>query len=305
MLNDVNLNLIATFVSVAQEQSFTRSSHKLGLSQPSVTRQIRELEEQLQAQLFVRDRHRVMLSRAGKFWLEKLEPAYRSLRQALADPSATGALSLQTLRIGALSEIGQSTVYPVVLDFMQKRSNLSVEVQYLQEAAILEKLKEGTLDFGTLSSAPKLEQIRSYRLFREKIVVVSRSEKLLSRLEEAIQNPKQGGRGMDLVAYRQEDPLLQRFKKKHSRLFVSGQIRPRFWVNSHRSMIRTLEQFDILAVLPYQSARLSIESHILKFSKSFEMTQELHLAQAYTAFPNEWIKDFLAFALKEFKRIQL
>ena len=55
------------FVTVADEMSITRAALKLRIAQPSLTRQIRSLEEQLDAPLFYRDNNKLSLTEAGRF----------------------------------------------------------------------------------------------------------------------------------------------------------------------------------------------------------------------------------------------
>ena len=59
------------FVTVADEMSITRAARKLRLAQPSLTRQIRSLEEQLNVPLFYRDNNKLSLTEAGRFFLER------------------------------------------------------------------------------------------------------------------------------------------------------------------------------------------------------------------------------------------
>ena len=62
----MNLNYLETFLTLAETLNFTEAARRLNLTQPSVSRQIKQLEDDLNAKLFIRDKHAVRLSREGK-----------------------------------------------------------------------------------------------------------------------------------------------------------------------------------------------------------------------------------------------
>jgi DNA-binding transcriptional LysR family regulator len=77
-----NLDLLATFVAVAEAQSFSRAARALGVTKGTVSRGVQRLERAIGAELLHRDTHRVMLSDAGAALYERSAPALRSLREA-------------------------------------------------------------------------------------------------------------------------------------------------------------------------------------------------------------------------------
>ena len=68
---------------MAKELHFTRAAELCNLSQPAFSRKIQRLEEQLGVLLFERDKQSVELTKAGKMFFEKLEPALHYIEQAL------------------------------------------------------------------------------------------------------------------------------------------------------------------------------------------------------------------------------
>lgn len=81
----VNLNLYKYFITVMEERSITKAAIKMGVSQPTVTYNIKELEKDLNEQLFVVGRHGICPVRRAVVLYQNIKPAYLLLIQIIED----------------------------------------------------------------------------------------------------------------------------------------------------------------------------------------------------------------------------
>jgi len=101
MPRDVNLDLdlVRTFVTVAETGSFTRTGERLGRTQSAISLQVRRLEESLGGRLLVRDPRRVSLTEAGEAFLPKARRLLRVNDEIIAE--VTGEDLEGEVRLGA------------------------------------------------------------------------------------------------------------------------------------------------------------------------------------------------------------
>ncbi|MBW4717763.1 LysR family transcriptional regulator [Saccharothrix obliqua] len=118
---DVHVRDLRYFVAVAEELSFTRAARdRLFISQPALSKQIRQLESSLRVVLFERDRRSVVLTTAGKELLpraRRLVQEWDDTRNAVADAAARRAA---TLKVGFQTRIGRGLI-PAVTARMEER----------------------------------------------------------------------------------------------------------------------------------------------------------------------------------------
>ncbi|MBR5047157.1 MAG: LysR family transcriptional regulator [Eubacterium sp.] len=136
----MNLNQLEYFISVAETLNFTRAAAKCFISQTAMTQQIRSLEKTVGVPLFIRDKHHVELTAAGKVYLNEariiLNRSNEALRMArLASEGLEGELTIGFVRgygQSDFSEIlrGFCNAYPTV-KINLVRDNMSVLLDLL------------------------------------------------------------------------------------------------------------------------------------------------------------------------------
>lgn len=123
-----NFNVLAAFVVVAKELSFTRAAAKLGVSQSALSQTIRGLEEQLGLRLLTRTTRSVAPTEAGRRLLETLAPRFDEIVQELGELSRLRDKPAGTIRINAGEHPALSVLQPALRGFLLDNTDLRVEV---------------------------------------------------------------------------------------------------------------------------------------------------------------------------------
>src|SRR5271155_3145985 len=118
---------LRAFVRTAHSGSFSRAGRELGLSQPSVSRILAQLENEVGAALLMRTTRRVTLTEAGADYLARIEPLLSGLEEADHAVRGTGELR-GVLRIALSSSFGVREVIPRLPKFLDRHPALRVDM---------------------------------------------------------------------------------------------------------------------------------------------------------------------------------
>ena len=120
--------LIATFVAVAQESSFTKAAKKLGVGKGTVSRAIAELERQLGAELIHRTTHAVALSTAGLALYERTAPHLAALNVAVLKLPERAMEPSGELRLTAPHDFGIAVLPELLVQFARRYPKIRLDV---------------------------------------------------------------------------------------------------------------------------------------------------------------------------------
>jgi DNA-binding transcriptional LysR family regulator len=126
-MND-RISALRLFVRVARVGNFSSAGRELGLSQPSASRIIAALEEELGATLFSRTTRAVMLTEAGASYLMRVEPILAALDEADHEARGTGELR-GSLRVGTPISFGLREIIPRLPAFLKQHPALKIELR--------------------------------------------------------------------------------------------------------------------------------------------------------------------------------
>jgi LysR family transcriptional regulator, cyn operon transcriptional activator len=168
----MELRHLRYFLAIAGTGSFTRAAAELHLTQPTLSHQIRQLEEQVGAMLFDRVGRSVRLTAAGRVFKEHAERALRELSSATAALEELQGLVRGVLRIGVFQSFNSSLLPPILAEFAGRHPGVQVQVRQLPTREMEELLLQGELDLGIAYVQPDSARILAEKLFDERMMLV-------------------------------------------------------------------------------------------------------------------------------------
>ncbi|MCC5902175.1 MAG: pca operon transcription factor PcaQ [Halomonas sp.] len=179
MLNArIKLRHLQAFLEVARQRSFARAAERLSITQPGISKTIRELEDTLAVSLFERTPLGVSLTQAGLTLLRHAGPAVRALEEGV-DALQTVQTGAHWLRIGALSTV-ESQLLPEALCRWQSSTTSERGAQVITgtSAFLLSRLRRGELDVvvGRMTEAREIHDLSFEHLYYERLQLVVRHQ---------------------------------------------------------------------------------------------------------------------------------
>ncbi|QNN40375.1 LysR family transcriptional regulator [Pedobacter roseus] len=168
----MELRHLLYFKTVAEELHFTRAANRLFISQPPLSRQIKELEEELQVQLFKRSNKQVTLTNAGKYFMAEVDALFARLEESkeLVRKIHTGVSG--ELKIGYISSVYQSHLAEILKSMQKEFPYLKTSLFEVPTLTQIKELEEGRLDVGILRAPVLSEKLKVESLFFDPFVVV-------------------------------------------------------------------------------------------------------------------------------------
>ena len=129
MDNSHLLKCMQVFVSVADSGGFSESARRLGVSQPSVSRQVNALEEHLGVRLLQRTTRRLSLTEAGQVYCEKARQILRDVSAASQSIAGFKETASGLLRIGAPLLWTDLKITPYLAEFLELYPEIELDIQ--------------------------------------------------------------------------------------------------------------------------------------------------------------------------------
>ena len=230
----ISLVQLECFIAVAEELHFGAAAARLKMTQPPLSRQIQQLERELETQLFARTSRRVELTQAGRALLPSARRLIDLAAKAVADVKSVGKGAAGTLTIAYTAMAGQA----VIPQLMRRASTTLPDVTLLLREIVtldqIDALEKGTVDVGLLRPLLSRPQIESRPVYREKLVVATPADSRLAERGEPV-------RLIDLI----DEPLLmyspgvaRYFHDLLLSMFVASGVHPR--ISQYAGQIPTL-----------------------------------------------------------------
>src|SRR5690242_15033311 len=170
----VELRHLRYFVAVAEAENVSRASLKLHVSQPPLSRQIRDLEDELGFPLLRRTAKSVSLTQAGRTFLNEARAVLQRVEEGVKKARAVATAGETDLRVG-YSPTPFARILPKTLRAFQKAMpKVRVRLHDWSNKDTLDGIRDGRLELGLITAPPKDSSLRDLRyeeLFRQRVCV--------------------------------------------------------------------------------------------------------------------------------------
>ena len=150
--NRMELRHLRYFVTVAEELNVSRASARLRISQPAVSRQLRDLEEELGVELFRREKGGLKLTLAGQTFLAHARDLLRRSGEAVKQMAAFGQKPKEVLTVGYIAPVLTSILTAALRRFSQERPDSEVVLRELSPGEQVKALREGRIDLALIGN---------------------------------------------------------------------------------------------------------------------------------------------------------
>jgi len=175
---------LKVFYTVAQRLSFTRAANELFITQPAVTKHIKELEQQLNVQLFKRNGNNITLTTAGKIlmhYADKIFQTYNALETELAQ---LNNIEAGTLHIGASTTVAQTILPKILALFRKTYPDIVFNFVQANTDQISQLILDEKLDIAIVEGTAHSPQLAYSPFARDEIVLVTAANNKLSKKSE-------------------------------------------------------------------------------------------------------------------------
>ncbi|HSM92576.1 MAG TPA: LysR substrate-binding domain-containing protein [Anaeromyxobacteraceae bacterium] len=167
----MELRHLRYFVAVAEELHFGRAAARLGMAQPPLSQQIRQLEAELGVELLARSRRRVELTEAGRVYLEEARAILHRVAQAAVAAQRAARGERGALSIGMVASASYGLMPRVFRVFRERHPEVALSVAVMSTGAQVAALRAGQLQLGIARPPFGDETLEAEPLLEEPVVV--------------------------------------------------------------------------------------------------------------------------------------
>lgn len=152
---NIDFELYRIFYVVANHCNITKASEELNISQPAISKSIKNLEEQLGGQLFIRTKRGVILTEEGKEFYNYIKQAIEYINNA--ENKFTDLINLEAgcIKIGISTTLTKEFLLPFLEEFHSLHPKINIQIITDLTSSLMTKLKNGLIDIIILNLTDK------------------------------------------------------------------------------------------------------------------------------------------------------
>lgn len=257
----MELRHLRYFITVAEELSFSKAALKLHTAQPSLSQQIKDLEDDIGVQLFHRTKRKVELTEEGLVFLEQARLTLTQADKAITMARQVAAAKVQYLKIGFVPS-AEIRIFPYILPRLRvKLPKLQIRTLNLKESDQIAELKKGDLDMIFINQEFQNEVFASQLILKEPLVFMLPKQHPLAQLTE-IPVEQLNGLAITVLSQKLSQPLFDTITQYIEQRQIQFQTISE--ANSIAESIQTVHSGQSCAILPSYMQALATDQMVIR-----------------------------------------
>lgn len=179
----MELRHLRYFITVADELNFTRAAEKIFIAQPSLSQQIKDLEEELGALLFIREKRSLRLTEEGRQFYHDAKHILELAQQAKHNVQILLDRKKNKLKVGFLP-VAEIKIFPYVMPLIRAENpHLDIQFHSLSCVQQIQALHDQQIDVAFTRQCINDEHIASIELFREPLILLIPSQSTFAKAQ--------------------------------------------------------------------------------------------------------------------------
>lgn len=146
----MEIRVLRYFLAVAREGSITAAANSLHLTQPTLTRQLQDLERELKQKLFIRGKYKISLTQEGMILRKRAEEIVDMVEKTEAEFLSLNDTLSGDIYIGGGESDSMKYIAEIIKDIQNDYPDIKFHIYSGNAEDVIEKLDKGLLDFGIL-----------------------------------------------------------------------------------------------------------------------------------------------------------
>lgn len=294
----MEIRQLRAFVAIAESGTFTAGALRVHVTQAAISMQIRQLETEIGAKVFVRAPRHVILTEAGEQLLRRARHILREHDAALDEIAELAGAERGRLRIGSASAMVLTEQLPAILKELRKQHPAAeIAVTSGTSEVLVDQILAGEVDIAFVSLPVDVRGIKTERLSQDQLVAIASPRHKLAKQKtisaytlagERLILGERGGNTRRLID--------QFFAQAGATLRVAMEL-------SRQQAIRRMVEEDMgVGIVPLQSVKEEVEKGklIRWWIEGAEINWELGIAQLSNGYDSPIMQKFVSLAHKNF-----
>ena len=274
----MNLNQLKVYCEVVERNGFTRAAEALYLTQPAVSRQVRELERHYGVELFEQIGKRIFPTEAGETLYGYAKQVFHTLDDLEVEINQLKGLEAGHLRIAATGTSGTYLLPPLLGRFKRKYPGVELTMEIFNtQHQVEQRLREYQhLDLGVVERPVTEESLRSEAFDDEELVIIVSPDHPLAARDTLAASELRGER---FIFREQGSGTRALLDEEFARLDL--RVKPVMELGSTAAVKEAVAAGLGVSIVPSRAIRLEIEAGLLKALRCPEMRLTRHLRYVY------------------------